>query len=208
MRAWKTALQVGAVTLLTGGAVLLGASPASADTTILINPGNIPATAAGYPTQECSLTPASPTTDGWVFVLPGNKGAFTSLTLTFDSGSGTVTLTIPPSGQISAKGTKAWISTPAGYTLVAASATVSGASNGFFVLTHTCPATSTPSPSPSTPSETPSSSDSSGPGTSSPVALAMSTVTSPASMIGGLLLAFSGIGGWLGLHYTRRRRES
>jgi hypothetical protein len=213
MRGTKIALRTGAAALIAGGVVLLGAGPAAADTTIPINPGNLPATAAGYPSQECSQTGPSSTQDGWVFVLPGNKGKFTSLTLTFNTGSGTVVVSIPPSGMISASGTKAWLQTATGYTLVAASATISGSSNGFFVLTHTCPTTGTPSPSPSSssPSDTPSPSDSStSPSESSSSALAQLTnaVTSPAGAVGSLLFLGTGLAGGMSLlQYARRRRD-
>ncbi|HEX2355320.1 MAG TPA: hypothetical protein VHI50_02510 [Micromonosporaceae bacterium] len=152
-----------------GGLMLLGATPAHALSTIPINPGNVPTTAAGFGSQDCVQTGSSPTLDGWVFVLPGNKGTFVSLTLTFATSGGPVQLVIPTDGGAIGTGggaNKAWISTPAGWTLIAASAVINGQSNGFFVLTHTCPATSTPSPPPSTeppttPPSTPPTSESS-----------------------------------------------
>jgi hypothetical protein len=216
MRGTRLALRLAAAALIAGGVVLLGAGPAAADTTIPINPGNLPATAAGYPTQECGQTGTSSTLDGWVFVLPGNKGKFTSLTLTFDTGSGTTVVSIPPSGGISASGTKAWVQTPAGWTLVTAWATISGTSNGFFVLTHTCPATGTPSPSPSSssPSDTPTPSDSSSTGTpsdssSSAFAQIADAASSPAVALGGIFVAGTSLLGSLGLlRFGRRRRDA
>src|SRR5262245_53760898 len=84
-------LRAAAVTAVLGGALFVGVAPAWADTTIPINPGNVPTTASAFPEQSCDQVPggASSTQDGWVFVLPGNKGSFTSLTLTFQTTTGT-----------------------------------------------------------------------------------------------------------------------
>lgn len=226
MRGTRWALRIGAAALVAGGALLLGTGPAAAAATISINPGNIPATAAGYPTKDCSQTGGSSTLDGWVFVLPGNKGQFVSLTLTFKtSGGATVVVSVPPSGTISSSpASKAWVQTPAGYTLVAATATINGtSSSGYFNLTHTCPATGSPSPSPSsespTPSESPSTeppgtptpsdpSSSSSSGTASALAAVADAVTSPAGAVGGLLFLGSGLAGGMSLlQYARRRRD-
>jgi LPXTG-motif cell wall-anchored protein len=62
-----------------------------------------------------------------------------SVTATFGTNG---TLTIPADGGaiVTGKGTsKAWITTPAGWTLTAASATITGDADKFN-LTHTCPA--------------------------------------------------------------------
>lgn len=196
---------VAAAAAFAGGLLLLGATPAHAVSTIPINPGSVPATAAGFGSQECTQTGASATRDGWVFVLPGNKGTFVSLTLTFATPGGPVVFTIPTDGGTIATGggtNKAWLTTPAGWTLVGGSAVINGqSSNGFFVLTHTCPATTTPSPSPSTsPPSTPPTS------TSSAAALLATAATSPAGAVVGLLLT----GGLLGtgtILALRRRRD-
>jgi hypothetical protein len=198
-----------------GGLLLLGATPAHAVSTIPINPGSVPATAAGFGSQECTQTGSSPGLDGWVFVLPGNKGTFVSVTLTFATPGGNVVLTIPTDGgAIGTAGgaNKAWITTPAGWTLIAASAEINGQSNGFFVLTHTCPATGTPSPSPSSssPSEPPSTPPSTPPtsesSSSSAAALLIAAGSSPLGAAVGLLLS----GGLLSsgaVMVMRRRRD-
>jgi hypothetical protein len=94
-----------------------------------------------------------PGQDVWVFVLPQKQslGTFTSVTVTFNTPNGPVTLTIPDdSGEIEDdNGTsKAWIITDAGWTIDAASAEITGTAdeNDSFNLTHTCPASSTPGP--------------------------------------------------------------
>lgn len=175
----------------TGGLLLLGSAPAQAATTIPINPGSLPTTAAGFGTPECTQTGSFPDRDGWVFVLPGNRGTFVSVTLTFATAGGTVVLTIPTDGgAISTDGgaSKAWITTPLGYTLVDGSAVIEGRSNGFFVLTHTCPATGTPSPSspPATPSPTPPSSPPTSE-SSSAAAVIADVAASPGAAFGILL---------------------
>ncbi|MGW5667657.1 DUF7507 domain-containing protein [Micromonospora sp. NPDC003776] len=143
---------LGAVALLTGALLLVSGSPAVAATTIDINPGNVPTTAAEF-TQECDPNLGGgqyPDRDVWVFVLPGDTqvaGAFQSLTLTFSTPGGTVTRTIPTdpnSAIVTDMGTsKAWIRTPAGWTLTAATAEISGTAR-FFNLSHTCAATNPP----------------------------------------------------------------
>jgi len=153
---------LGKLTVATGAAVVIGlatASPALADTTVAINAGNVPTTASAYGTHDCDENFGGGPQQGsdiWVFVLPGNQnntGDFVSITATFGANG---TLTIPADGGaiVTDKGTsKAWIATPAGWTLTGASAVITGTA-GKFNLTHTCPAggggqTSSPSPSPS-----------------------------------------------------------
>jgi LPXTG-motif cell wall-anchored protein len=143
-----------------GTAVVVGlatASPAWADTTIGVNPGNVPTTASAYGTHDCDENFGGgpyPGSDVWVFVLPGNGdtvGDFVSVTATFGANG---TLTIPADGGavVTDKGaSKAWITTPAGWTLTGASAVITGTA-AKFNLTHTCPAgggvqTSAPTPS-------------------------------------------------------------
>lgn len=202
--------RLAAAAVFAGGLLLVGAAPAMADTTIPINPGNVPTTAAGFGTHECTQTGTSPDQDGWVFVLPGNKGSFVSLTLTFTTADGMVTLNIPADGGaiISDNGTsKAWIVTPAGWTLIDASATITGRSaNGFFVLTHTCPATSSPSPSPSSPPPTTSGSPSSS-GSSSPATALMTAVQTPPGAAIGLLVTGGTLLGAAGTLISARRRR-
>ncbi|MGC4766913.1 DUF7507 domain-containing protein [Micromonospora sp. DT46] len=132
------------------GALLLGGSPALAAETININPGNVPTTAA-QATQNCDPNLGGgpfANEDVWVFNLPGNQqtsGDFLSITATFSTPGGAVTRTIPTdpnSAIVNNLGTsKAWIRLPAGWTLTGASAVISGTAD-FFVLTHTCAASS------------------------------------------------------------------
>jgi LPXTG-motif cell wall-anchored protein len=154
---------MGNFAVVAGAAVLIGlatASPALADTTVTVNPGNVPTTAAAYGTHDCDENFGGGPHDGsdvWVFVLPGNHdrtGDFVSVTATFGPNG---TLTIPADGGavVTDKGaSKAWITTPAGWTLTGASAVITGTA-AKFNLTHTCPAggggnqTSSPSPKPS-----------------------------------------------------------
>ncbi len=206
---FRTVARFAAAAVLMGGVLLAGAAPAWADTTISINPGNVPTTASGFEDQSCEQVPggSSPTSDSWVFVLPGNKGTFTSLTLTFlNTSGGTVVINVPAdSGTIlNVNGTsKAVVTTPAGWTLIAATATISGSSNGFFVLTHTCPATGTPSsPPPTSPSSPPTSSSSS---STSAAAYAQKITT---SVLPALVLGFAFFAGWAGLIVARRRRDA
>ena len=113
----------------------------AATATIYINPGNVPTTAAGFENQSCENVSPGEFEDGWVFVLPASAGVdgnFTSLTATFEDEDGvqhTLGATI-----ISGSGNnKAFIITPAGWTLISASAEVEDPDEGaFFNLTHAC----------------------------------------------------------------------
>jgi len=97
----------------------------------------------------------------WVFVLPGNhdtSGDFVSLTADFN-GNGSITITAAANpGNFSNGGpatSKAFIIAPAGFTLTGASAVITGTAD-FFNLTHTCPASGSPSPTPTmTPTASP-----------------------------------------------------
>ncbi len=147
-----------AAMVITGFLINRGPTPAFAQThTISINKGNVPTTAKGFSSHDCDPNFGGgpfPDQDVWVFVLPGNDTTFQSLTLHFDTngdGIADTTKTIPTDGGAidNAHGTsKAFIATPAGWTLVAAEAEVDGPQT-FFNLTHTCPASGSPSPSPS-----------------------------------------------------------
>jgi LPXTG-motif cell wall-anchored protein len=130
-----------------------------ADSTVAVNPGNVPTTASAYGTHDCDENFGGGPLQGsdvWVFVLPGNHnkvGDFVSVTATFGANG---TRTIPTDGGaiVTDKGaSKAWITTPAGWTLTGATAVITGTADKFN-LTHTCPAggggqTSSPSPTPS-----------------------------------------------------------
>jgi len=151
-----------------GGAIAAAAlgisGPAWAVSTININPGNVPTTAAGFNTHECDANFGGgpfPGQDVWVFVLPGNhdtSGDFVSLTADFN-GNGSITITAAANpGNFSNGGpatSKAFIIAPAGFTLTGASAVITGTAD-FFNLTHTCPASGSPSPTPTmTPTASP-----------------------------------------------------
>ena len=227
-----------------GAAVALAVgSPAWADTTININPGNVPTTAAGFDSHSCDPNQGGgPFTgqDVWVFVLPGNhsgSGDFVSVVADFGA-NGTVTITSSADpGNFSNGGpatSKAWVVTPAGWTLTGASAVITGTAD-FFVLTHTCPAMSSPSPSPSgspstspSPSGSPSSSPSSSvspsgstststsPGSSESTGVTPSggvkagggDGTSPAGLAWGLAALSLATGGGVALLIARRRRDN
>ncbi len=138
-------------------AVLVGlgsAAPAYADTQLEINPGNVPTTAAGFQGHSCDQIPGGQPIadeDGWVFVLPDAASkdgrTFVSVTAYFshDGTTSLVTVTTTPSSDgavLNTHGTsKAYVVTPAGWTLTNATAMITGvASPDFFTLTHTCPA--------------------------------------------------------------------
>ncbi|WP_412539242.1 hypothetical protein R8Z50_25790 [Longispora sp. K20-0274] len=143
-----------AAAVVLGGLVgVLSVSPAWADTTAAINPAHLN-TQAGAFDQNCGdfQGGASPTLDGWVFVLTDEPRDFVSLSLTFSG----VVYSIPGDGTISPPSpatSKAFIQVPAGSTLQAASAVVTGTGESkMFNVTHTCKASggSSPSPKPST----------------------------------------------------------
>jgi LPXTG-motif cell wall-anchored protein len=161
---------LGRLTVMTGAAVVVGlaaASPAWADTKVNINPGNVPTTASAYGAPDCDKNFGGGPykgSDVWVFVLPGNQnkvGDFVSVTATFGA-NGTLQIPADGGGIVTDKGTsKAWITTPAGWTLTGASAVITGTADKFN-LTHTCPAggggqtpTPTPTPEPSRSSASP-----------------------------------------------------
>jgi hypothetical protein len=147
--------------------VVLPAEGAWANTNVAINPGNVPTTAGDAP-NLCEANFGGgplPGQDVWVFVLPDLGRDFVSITANFDSdGNGTAdaSRTAPADGGIADdNGTsKGWVLAPAGWTLISATAVVTGSAdpNGVsFNLTHACPASGSPSPSPSrSPSASPS----------------------------------------------------
>ncbi|MFD2765560.1 DUF7507 domain-containing protein [Micromonospora eburnea] len=144
---------LGAIGLMAGALLLVGGSPAlAADPTISINPGNVPTTAAGFSSHECDDNLGGgpfQNQDVWVFVLPGSHPPaeeFGSLHLTFSTPGGIRTANItgtPTSTSAIANNmgtSKAWIRLPAGWTLTAGSAAVTGDDDRHFELSHTCPA--------------------------------------------------------------------
>lgn len=147
--------RLAALTVAAGMLLFGSGAPALAQTTININPGNVPTTAADFQNQECVPNLGGnpvPNRDVWAFDLPGDPqttGVFESVTATFQTPNGQQTVTIPTDGGaiVNDTGTsKAWIRLPAGWTLTGATAEITGTAN-FFVLTHTCPASGKPSAS-------------------------------------------------------------
>jgi len=195
------------------------AAPASAAGTIPINPGNVPTTAAGFATQECDPNLGGgpfPGEDVWVFVLPQPQdlGQFVSLHLNFSTPNGAVTRAIPPdptSAIVNDQGTsKAWIRTPAGWTLTNGSTTANITGNpepgDTFNLTHPCPASgTTPTPT-ATPTAQPTGSVTASPTkTHLPVtgsSLGDPSLTVPLAVGTGLLLT------GVALLVLRRRRDA
>ncbi|MEU3396853.1 LPXTG cell wall anchor domain-containing protein, partial [Streptomyces filamentosus] len=98
----------------------------------------LPLTAADAKPGECpDSIPANQ--DGWHFVLPGNKGEFVKLEVTFEPGGTQVIEDFSTFGN--PKGKHAYVASPAGATLTAASATIKGTTpQDEFQLSHTCAA--------------------------------------------------------------------
>ncbi|MDN3240589.1 hypothetical protein [Glycomyces tritici] len=141
------------------GSMMIGSPALAAEVTIPINDGNVPTTAGNAGTISCDNIPPGDIgddQDGWVFVLPesaGAEGNFISVTATFEDENGDeqVYTTGANGGIVSGSGdNKAYIITPAGWTLVNAEAQVTDPDEGaFFNLTHACPGK--PGDSPTTP---------------------------------------------------------
>lgn len=143
-------------------ACLAFATPAWAASTVPLQPSN--QTAASFENKECKglFTRIPPKQDGWYFSLP-SKGEFLKITLEFSHNGGTETVTVPNpddeyedylgdgnlSGAPDGNGPtrRAYVFTPAGWTLVSGSADINGA-GGYFELVYTCPATPRPEPTP------------------------------------------------------------
>jgi hypothetical protein len=138
-----------------GFAVLLGgARPSLANAVIVLSPGSANQTATYFP-KQCGDYGDGPLAnqDIWVFLLahPSGQGTFVSVTATFSNPAATVTIPADGGGIDNGGTSIAWIAYPAGATLTNASAVITGEINGpddaFFNVTHTCPASGTPSPS-------------------------------------------------------------
>lgn len=188
------------VSAVAATACLALATPAWASSTIQINPDHKEETAGGFSEQDCNdprFAGRPADHDGWHFILPGGKGSggFETLTLTFDTGSSEVTVTVPnagdaypdalyPAGKDEDRLIHAYLFTPAGWTLLDGSAAISGTADKFN-LSHTCGGTApTQSPSPSataTPSSTPSATPSTS--TSPSTSVSPSESTSPSGSV-------------------------
>lgn len=143
--------------------VLTAAPVAWANSTVQINGGNVPTTAAGHPTHQCSPNQGGGPyagSDVWVFVLPGDyatSGDFVSVTAQFSTDAddvADVTKVITTDGGGFLNGgpavSKAWIALPLGWKLITASAVITGEA-AFFNLSHTCPAGTSTTPPVTTP---------------------------------------------------------
>jgi hypothetical protein len=130
------------------------APPTAQQTTITIRPQQVPVFAADA-TQDCDPNLGGGPYAGqdvWVFNLPepNESGDFLSVTATFSTPDGDVTVTIPDNGGeiVTDMGTsKAWIILPAGWQLTGATADITGdvdPETFHFVLTHTCAAVNAP----------------------------------------------------------------
>ncbi|MFI7574745.1 LPXTG cell wall anchor domain-containing protein [Micromonospora sp. NPDC049497] len=224
-----------AVSTAAAAACLTLATPAWASSTAPLHPDHKGSTAAGFETKDCNdeqfeKLPADH--DGWHFVLPTKEGGnFEAVTLTFKSTAGTtVTVKLPDAsdpytdffvanggdGQVK----HAYVFTPAGWTLVDGTATVSGTADRFN-LSHTCagggtPGTPTPTtPVPTTPGNPGESENPGGSGTPTPGTgggggseddggLPVTGVAGTSIALAGLAL----IGGGVALTVLRRRRDS
>ncbi|MEV1145151.1 hypothetical protein [Micromonospora sp. NPDC049799] len=223
-----------AVSTAAAAACLTLATPAWASSTAPLHPDHKGSTAAGFQ-QECNderfdELPADH--DGWHFVLPTKEGGnFESLTLTFSDGTNTVTVKVPdatdayPDALYSTGGKEpqvkhAYVFTPAGWTLVDGTATVSGTADKFN-LSHTCAGSDTPgTPTPTTPvpttpgtpgeSENPGGSGTPTPGTGGGGG-GEDDGGLPVTGVAGTSIALTGlalIGGGVALTVLRRRRDS
>ncbi|MFC8618650.1 LPXTG cell wall anchor domain-containing protein [Micromonospora purpureochromogenes] len=205
-----------ALTATAATACLALAAPAWASSTIPLNPAHKGSTAADAQ-QECEderFTGRTPGQDGWHFVLPGGaeSGSFETLTLTFSDGTNTVTVKVPdstdaypdhlyPAGN-TGRMIHAYLFTPAGWTLVDGTATISGEADKFN-LSHACAGTAptqSPSPSPSTsespqPSGSPSESTSPTSSVTPTESGSPSESTSPSTPVSGSPSQSTGSGG-------------
>lgn len=117
----------------------------------------LPVTAAafadGKAAEKCPGVPAGK--DGWHFVLPGNTATFVKLTVTFEpGGEQEITVFGPP------KDDHAYAVSEPGAELISVEAEINGTvKHNKFNLSHTCPASVTPTPSATpttgTPTDTP-----------------------------------------------------
>ncbi|MGW6566535.1 LPXTG cell wall anchor domain-containing protein [Streptomyces sp. NPDC054975] len=178
----RSLIPAGALIAAVAGSLVLApaASAAGGDTTHPTLRQELPRTAMdeGAPQKgfgNCADIPA--TMDGWHFVLPGNDGHWAKLTVTFEPG-GTQTITTfgPPTDK------HAYVASEPGAKLVKVEAEITGSvPKNKFNLSHTCPASKTPTPSQSTgtPSVTPSTSTSTStsPSTSASPSASASTST-------------------------------
>ncbi|MGW0121016.1 LPXTG cell wall anchor domain-containing protein [Streptomyces sp. NPDC003327] len=119
----------------------------------LHQPTNPPISASDFDKEgeECPGIPSDK--DGWHFIIPGKGVEFLKLTVTFDNGAPIVITDFGPP-----KDDHAYVASEPGAKLTSAVAEVTGeVEQGWFNLSHTCLATTTPTPTgtPSTSAPTP-----------------------------------------------------
>ncbi|OEJ32312.1 LPXTG cell wall anchor domain-containing protein [Streptomyces subrutilus] len=182
----RAAFAVAASSLL----VAAGTAPAFATdayTIPLHQPVPITADSFGKPEPKCADIPA--TQDGWHFIAPGspNEISFVKLTVTFEPGGRQVITSFGPPND-----NHAYVASAPGAKLTSAVAEVKGGRLEWFNLSHTCPATATPSPSQSasasaskTPSGTPSGTTSGSPSTTPSTSASASGSVTPTRSASG-----------------------
>jgi LPXTG-motif cell wall-anchored protein len=199
------------------------ATPALADSTVAINTDHVPTTAEDFDKHECTgpLADLDEDQDGWHFVAPG-QASFSSVTLDFHTPGGDVHVVITSTDSTTPSTGSGWegfldnagdaekhayLITDAGWTLFSGSAEVSGETQDFFNLSHTCPGT----PTDESPSPSPSTSESHDPGSPSP-SISESTPPLPKTGTAIMSIALSGLGavavGAGILLVLRRRRDA
>lgn len=202
------------------------ATPASADNPALpIHEDHIPMKAADFH-EECNeqFEGIDETNkDGWHFILPGG-GSFVTLTLKFHTPGGDVTAVIsstdenaPSSGagwegyldNAGANDKHGWVFTNAGWELFEATASTTGESSQFFVLSHTCAGTPDTPGSPSSPtSPDPDPSDSESPDPSESASTPGGDLPTTGTKVGGFAIAgVALLAGGVALLAVRRRRQ-
>ncbi|MEU9375616.1 LPXTG cell wall anchor domain-containing protein [Streptomyces sp. NPDC048255] len=184
----RAAFAVAASSLL----VAAGTAPAFATdayTIPLHQPVPITADSFGKPEPKCADIPA--TQDGWHFIAPGspNEISFVKLTVTFEPGGQQVITSFGPPND-----NHAYVASAPGAKLTSAVAEVKGGRLEWFNLSHTCPATATPSPSGSpsasvsaskTPAGTPSGTTSGAPSTTPSTSVSASRSVTPTRSASG-----------------------
>ncbi|MGW4999511.1 LPXTG cell wall anchor domain-containing protein [Streptomyces hydrogenans] len=126
------------VAAMAGSLILAPTAFATGSDNVITLNQKLPLTAADAKPGECpDSIPADQ--DGWHFVLPGNKGEFVKLEVTFEPGGTQVIEDFSSFGNPAGK--HAYVASPAGATLTAASATINGTTpQDEFQLSHTCAA--------------------------------------------------------------------
>jgi LPXTG-motif cell wall-anchored protein len=215
------------IAALLGAACLLALGPttpaaAATLTDIHLNTGQQGSKATNFE-NNCDQVPGGRQAgvDGWVFVLPGNKGTLVSLHLTFNDGNANVTVDIPgssyPNGIVTNGADKAYVQLPAGWTIVDGTGKADSPQGDKFNVTHVCRARggtpeSSPAKSPSK-SPTPSGSKSFGGGgggaNGTDAGAGGGSLPITGTAVGGLVaLGLALVGAGVALVVLRRRRDA